>query len=265
MIFNASNFNSTAFEIFGFSIKWYGLAYMLAFIGALYLITYITKKENNKKFNKKFWDEFLFYVVAGIVIGGRLGYVLFYNLPHYIYNPLDILAVWNGGMSFHGGGLGMLGAALLFSKKQKVSFWQLSDYLMIVAPIGLFLGRIANFVNQELYGKFTNGKWGVIFNNEEFPRHPTQLYEAFLEGIVLFIAMLFLYKKTNVMKKHGMLTGIFFILYGVLRTVVELFRLPDTQLGYLFGTNWLTMGMVLCFAMVFVGSGIIYYSNKKPA
>ncbi|MDR1691406.1 MAG: prolipoprotein diacylglyceryl transferase [Rickettsiales bacterium] len=263
MILNATNLNPNAFEFFGFSVKWYGLAYAIAFLLAYYLLVYLTKKEHSEKMTPKFWDGFLLYAILGIILGGRLGYVLFYNFPQYLANPLEIFAVWKGGMSFHGGGLGLLTGAYLFSKKENVKFFNLADYLMLAAPIGLFFGRIANFINQELYGKFTDGSWGVIFNGETNPRYPTQLFEAFFEGIVLFIVMLVLYKKTNVMKKHGMMTGIFFILYAIFRSSVEFFRLPDVQLGYLLGTNWLTMGMVLCIPMLLIGIGLVWMSGGK--
>lgn len=197
-------------------------------------------------------DDLILYGVLGILLGGRLGYVLFYNLPYYLAHPTQILHVWQGGMAFHGGLIGVTLAFLVFARKHRIPFFALMDRIAVVAPIGLLLGRLANFINGELYGRVTTMPWGVIFpNGGPLPRHPSQLYEAALEGLVLFIILWRAATKTSVLKKPGMLAGLFLIGYALSRIVVEFFREPDAQLGFLFAG--LTMGQLLSAAMLLVG------------
>ncbi len=260
-MFDISSFSSVAFHVFGMPIRWYALAYITGFLLAPYYLTYLTTRFSNLKLADKFWDRFLTAAVIGIILGGRLGYVLFYNLSYFLDHPAQIFALWQGGMSFHGGGIGLGVAAYLFCRREKVSFVPVFDLLMCAAPIGLFFGRIANFINQELYGKMTDAWYGVRFHNEPFARHPSQLYEAFLEGFILFIVMYFLYQKKSFRDKPGRLTGVFFLGYGLSRALVEFVRLPDAQIGYLY-SDWLTMGHILSLPMILF-SGWLIFRNKK--
>lgn len=226
------------------------------------MIKFLNKKYNLNLYNdeKKFCDDFFFYGILGIIFGGRLFYILFYNFPYYISNPFEIFALWHGGMSFHGGFLGASIAGYLLCKKYKIDFLKLADVLAVVAPVGLFLGRIANFINLELYGKPTKGNYGFIFPTaDNLPRHPTQLYEAFLEGIVLFLIMFFLVKKYKFEWKK-LNSSLFLILYGSFRIFIEFFREPDIQIGYFF--NFITMGQILSIPLIIVGFYLLINSKK---
>jgi phosphatidylglycerol:prolipoprotein diacylglycerol transferase len=236
-----------AINLFGLQIRWYAIAYIMAFVIGLWLMKKISPVKG-----KKYWDDLLTYVILGVIIGGRLGYVLFYNLHFFLQHPLEIFAIWHGGMSFHGGLAGVIAAVFIFAKKDT---FHILDKISIVAPIGLFFGRIANFINMEVMGRITDKPWGVVFEgSNELPRHPSPLYEAGLEGIVLFIIMWSLRNS----KKTGFLSGVFAILYGSFRIFCEQFREPDTQLGFLFGTDWLTMGMTLSIIMIIIGICLIF-------
>jgi phosphatidylglycerol:prolipoprotein diacylglycerol transferase len=242
-------------------VRWYSMAYIVGIIGGWYLI----KNYNNKieLFDaKKIEDDAFFYVIFGIILGGRLGYVMFYNFSYYIRHLLDIFKVWEGGMSFHGGMLGVICGCYLLAKKHKINFLSFIDLISAVAPIGLFFGRIANFINQELYGRATNSSFGIVFaGTDGIPRHPSQLYEAFFEGFVLFFIMLYFVKrKNNIVKneKKGFLTGFAISYYGMVRFFIEFFREPDAQIGYIF--NYFTMGQILCLPMVAIG---LYLMFKK--
>jgi len=266
-----------AFSVFGLNIRWYALAYVAAFlIGFLVFRRLVSDKKNGSILSDKQLDDLFTAVVLGVIIGGRLGYVLFYNLSFFIEYPLEILAVWKGGMSFHGGLLGVLISVLLFARKvekqksEKVKFWdwfnksfKIMDAIAIVAPIGLFFGRIANFINMEVMGRMTNRPWGVIFaGHGDVPRHPSPLYEASMEGIVLFIVMFCLWKFTKFNERAGVLSGIFAMLYAVFRICCEQFRAPDAQIGFL--TSWgLTMGQLLSGLMFIAGAVIFTVAIKK--
>ncbi len=198
----------------------------------------------------------------GIILGGRLGYVLFYNLPYYLTNPLEIFAVWEGGMAFHGGLLGMIVVLIIYSRSRNLSGWTMFDLAAIAAPIGLFFGRIANFINSELWGRPTDVAWAVVFpNGGPEPRHPSQLYEAALEGALLFLVLRLLSHRFKLLQKPGVLAGSFAIGYGLARSFVELYRVPDAQIGYLSG--FLTMGMLLSLPMVLIGAAIIVWALKR--
>jgi len=234
-------------------IRWYSIAYIAGIMLGWWYISYLNKKD--EFFSEKALDAMVGWAVFGIVLGGRFGYVLFYNLPFYIQNPSQILAVWEGGMSFHGGLLGVIISYYIFSKKYKIPFLSVVDRLACVAPIGLFFGRISNFINGELYGRTTSVAWGMVFpNSDGNPRHPSQLYEAVIEGLVVFIVMLCLVSYRN--KKSGLLSGTFLILYSLSRTIIECFREPDEQLGFLF--NVLTMGQLLSLPMFIMGLYLIF-------
>ena len=240
---------------FGFLvIRWYSLAYIFGILIGWWLgKIIILKKFNNLIFNFdiKEFDNLITYIIVFMLLGGRIGYVLFYNLGYYLSNPLDILKIWEGGMSFHGALAGIILGTYWFSIKKNIPTFFLLDIISFVAPIGIFFGRIANFINGELVGKTTDVAWGVIFPNiDSNIRHPSQLYEAFLEGIVLFIIMnLILFRKNY---KTGTCSYFFLILYGIFRIFSEFYREPDLQIGYFF--NLISMGMILSVLMILAGA-----------
>ena len=238
-------------------IRWYSLAYIFGIlIGWWFAKKLIIFKTENEavSFDGKVFDDLISYIIISIIIGGRLGYIIFYNLSYYLSNPLDMLKIWQGGMSFHGAFLGIVFATYLFSNKLKINTFFFLDIIASVAPIGIFFGRVANFINGELYGKPSNVFWSVIFPEiDKIPRHPSQLYEAALEGVVLFAILIFtIYKKTT---NSGVVSALFMILYGFFRIVSEQFREPDAQIGYLF--DLFSMGSILSFFMILVGLYIL--------
>jgi len=249
---------------FGFIvIRWYSLAYIFGIILGWWLgkkiINHIIKDES-LKFNIKEFDDLITYLIISIIIGGRLGYVIFYNLGYYLDNPFDIIKVWEGGMSFHGALLGIVIGTYLFSKKKNVPTYFLLDIIACVSPIGIFLGRLANFINGELVGKVTNVSWGIIFPAiDNLPRHPSQLYEAVLEGVVLFLILNSLIFKQKY--KMGTCSYLFLIYYGIFRIISEFFRQPDPQIGYFF--NLFSMGTLLSCLMILAGLVISNVLRKK--
>ena len=250
-----------AFSIFGLPIRWYGLAYVAGFICGLYYFQHLIKKWPTKNLTKEKTDDLFIWVVLGIILGGRFGYVLFYNLPYYLTDPIKSLFIWDGGMSFHGGFLGVVAATYLFCRKHKISWFDLGARIAPAACFGLFFGRMANFVNGELYGRVTEGPWGVIFpHGGPLPRHPSQLYEAALEGIVLFLTLHFI-ARTNPPQLR--VTSFFFIFYGLFRAVVELVRQPD-NIAHLSGGAYtlFTQGQLLSLPMILVGAFLFYLSTK---
>ena len=252
---------------FGFvQIRWYSIAYIAGIIlGWLYAIRIIKNtltKHNVLLVDVKYFDDLIIYLVFGIVIGGRLGYVFFYDLNYFIENYIEILKIWKGGMSFHGGLLGVIIATLIFAKNNKTNFFSLADIISCVAPIGLFMGRIANFINGELIGKTTSLPWSVIFPAEDnLPRHPSQLYEAFLEGLLLFVLINYLAFKKNFLLKTGYISALFLIFYSIARIIGENFREPDVHVGYLF--NFFSMGSLLSLITFIFGCIIIFIINKN--
>ena len=247
---------------FGFlAIRWYSLAYIFGILIGWWLAKKILLKQTKKvyfNFEVEEFDDLITYLIISILIGGRVGYILFYNFGYYISNPLDILKIWEGGMSFHGGLTGIIFGTYLYSLKKKVPALFLLDIIACVAPVGIFFGRIANFINGELVGKTTDVYWGIIFPFiDNMPRHPSQLYEAFLEGLVLFILMNIIISKNNY--KIGTCSYMFLIFYGCFRIIAEFFREPDIQVGYLF--NIMSMGMILSAFMILIG--IIIFLSKK--
>jgi phosphatidylglycerol:prolipoprotein diacylglycerol transferase len=246
-------------KIAGFEIRYYSIAYIIGILAANFLIKEANQKE--KFLSPKAYDEWMIWAVLSILIGGRLGYILFYG-TNYFDHPLEIFMIWHGGMSFHGGLAGIIFGMWLFCKKYQIKFFKLSDVLAMATPIGLFLGRIANFVNMELYGRITNSNYGFIFPNAgPLPRHPSQLYEAFFEGIVIFIILFCLNKYSKLAKNTGFLSGAFLILYGSFRIIFENFREPDEQLGFLL--NYFTMGQLLSMPLIIAGILIVKKSIKK--
>jgi len=250
------NFDPVFIDIGFFHIRWYSIAYILGIIfGWIYInkiILQTTKNSNFHSLSKKTFDDLIIYLVLGIVIGGRFGYVVFYNFPHYIINPFEILMIWTGGMSFHGGLIGVIIACVIFGKINKISYLEITDTIACAAPIGLFFGRIANFINGELYGKASTLPWSFIFpNGGNVSRHPSQLYEALLEGLVLFIIINFFALKRKNILKIGIVSSLFLIHYSILRIIGEVFREPDAQLGYFI--EFISMGTTLSLVTLLFG------------
>ena len=252
-----------AISIGPIAIRWYALAYIAGLLlGWKYVVYYCSKTPNIM--SKRDVDDLLFWATLGVILGGRLGYILFYNLDYYLDNPANILKVWQGGMAFHGGFMGVILAIILFARKRGISTMGVLDAVAVATPIGLFFGRIANFINGELFGRTTDVPWGIVFpNGGPEPRHPSQLYEAALEGLILFVVLFILSRNSFVRHRPGILGGTFVAGYGISRIIVEFFRQPDAQLGYLAGG--ITMGQILSIPMVLVGvSCIVYALKSKP-
>ena len=257
-----NNLDPVLFDFWFISIRWYSLSYILGIlIGWWYGRILILKKNHiiENKIELSTFDNLISYLIISIIAGGRLGYIFFYNFSYYLNNPLDIFKIWEGGMSFHGAMLGIVIGIFLFSRKYNCKTFFILDIVSCVSPIGIFLGRIANFINGELVGKVTNVYWSVIFpkiDNE--PRHPSQLYEALLEGFILFLIINFIYLRNNY--KIGSCSSFFLIFYGIFRIFSEIFREPDAQIGYLFGS--ISMGMLLSVFMIIAGT-IIYFKKNE--
>jgi phosphatidylglycerol:prolipoprotein diacylglycerol transferase len=232
--------------------------YLLGFTASFLLVRYQIKKKD-LTFSKDFVDTLYSYLILGLLLGARLGYVLFYDLPVYLHHPLEIFALWHGGMSFHGGLIGSILAGILFCRRHRVDFWQVADLVIVTAPIGLGLGRLGNFINGELYGRVTDVPWAMVFpGGGPLPRHPSQLYEFFLEGVVLFTVLWVLKDRIS---RTGVLTSLFLILYGIFRFSLEFFREPDAQLGYILGP--FTMGQILSSAMIAVGIVVLVFRKNR--
>lgn len=244
-------------------IYWYGVAYVAAIIMGWRYGKLLIRRSPNSQITEKNFDDFIIWLAVGIIIGGRIGYLIFYNPGQIIKNPLELFHIWVPGRSFHGGLIGAVISTLWFCHRNKINLWRLSDIAAMATPIGLFFGRIANFVNAELYGRTTEVSWGIIFpGSDGLPRHPSQLYEAFAEGILLFILLLLVEFKTDWReKKPGSSVGLMLLGYGVARTICELFREPDAPLGYFFGN--LTMGQLLSFPMLLAGCLMFIYGFRR--
>ena len=260
------NFDPVFIDLGIFQIRWYSLAYIAGIaLGWLYAIKIIEKlslKKNYFLVRREQFDELITYLIIGIVLGGRLGYVIFYNFKYYSENIIEIFKLWQGGMSFHGGLIGLIIAVYIYSKNSKTSFFKFADIISCVAPIGIFLGRIANFINGELYGKVSTLPWAIIFPYAgNVARHPSQIYEAILEGFILFILLNYLAFKKNLIIKSGYISGLFLIFYSILRIIAENFREPDVHIGYLF--NYISMGTLLSLIIFFVGFVIILLIKKN--
>ncbi len=265
--------SDTAFSLGPLSVKWYGLSYIAGIILAyLYAKRTINKKhlwqvKNADKQaivpNKTMLEDLMFFSLIGIILGGRIGYTLFYNLSDFLQNPLDIFKIWQGGMSFHGGFIGVCLAAVFMAKTRKIPLMRIADILAISAPIGIFLVRLANFVNQELYGRATDVPWAVIFSPNGYPlapRHPSQLYEAFLEGVVIFVVLWFASRKLKILTKPGIATSMFLIMYGLFRFLVEYVREPDygiEQFGFL------TRGQTYSLPMLIAGILLFLWAKRR--
>lgn len=238
------------------SVRWYGMMYLIGFVSSYLLVKYQIKKKKTAMSMKDI-DSLYSFLIFSLIIGARLGYIIFYDLNNYLRNPLEIFAVWHGGMSFHGGLIGSVIAGISFCRKLKIDFWQIADIVIVTAPIGLGLGRLGNFINGELYGRITDVPWAMVFPaGGPYPRHPSQVYEFLLEGVALFVILWFLKGRKL---KPGILSSLFLILYGSFRFFVEFFREPDSQLGFIFGP--FTMGQMLSVIVIICGFGIMSYKS----
>lgn len=242
-------------------IHWYGIMYGVGFI-----LTYLIVKAQVRRRGMSLTDndlaDFIMYLIMGVILGGRLGYVLFYNLKDYLMHPAEILAVWHGGMSFHGGLIGTIVAGYLFCRAQRLNFLEIADITIVAVPLGLALGRLGNFINGELWGRPTDVPWAMVFPLDPtgLPRHPSQLYEFALEGIVLFLLLFFLSRRRL---PNGVLLGVFLMGYGLIRFCLEFLRTPDAQLGFVLGP--LSMGQLLSLPMFFGGLALIWWALRRPA
>jgi phosphatidylglycerol:prolipoprotein diacylglycerol transferase len=259
-----------AFQLGPLAVRWYALGYLFGvLLGALYGMSLLKRKSlwanNAPPFPAPAIWDFAFWAIIGIVVGGRTGYVLFYNLPLYLSHPLEIFQLWDGGMAFHGGLVGLVVAVGLFTRSKGGNILSAIDLMAACAPIGIFLVRCANFINGELYGRETNLPWGVIFpNGGPLPRHPSQLYEGLLEGVIMFIIIRLVSHVAYGLRRPGLAAGVFGVWYAISRIVVEFVRIPDPQLGYLFD-GWVTMGQILSLPVGLVGLILIAYAIRKPA
>lgn len=251
-----NNFDPVAFSLFAFDIKWYSLSYIFGILlGWIYIRKFIIT-DINVKF---LFDDYITYVILGVILGGRIGYVIFYNIKYYLDNFLEILFVWQGGMSFHGGLIGVIIATTIFAKKNNISSFKFLDYISLSAPIGIFLGRISNFVNSELFGRQTDLPWSVIFVKvDNLSRHPSQIYEAIFEGLLLFFILNLLRKKFLI---EGVISSLFLILYSFFRFFIEFTRAPDTHLGLIIFD--LSMGQLMSLATIFFGILLFYYKVRN--
>ena len=252
-----NDFDPVAFNIFSLEIRWYSLSYIFGIIFGWF---YCKKKLIKNDSIQKLFDDYIFYLIIGIILGGRLGYVVIYNLSYYFSHPFEILMIWQGGMSFHGAVIGVVISTYFFSAKNKINTFYFLDLVALSAPIGIFLGRISNFINSELYGRTTDLFWGVKFEKiDNLIRHPSQLYEAFLEGILLFIFLNYFSKKYK-NRLNGFTSSLFLIIYSLFRFLIEFTREPDTQLGYFF--DFLTMGQLISIVFLIFGLVLFYKKNE---
>ncbi len=259
-------FDPFIFQIGGFGVRWYALAYIAGLLLGFYLLRRQARSEN-AALSLPQLDALLNYVIIGIILGGRLGYVVFYDLGYFLGNPIEIVKVWQGGMSFHGGLIGVTLAMVICARRHAIPVLAISDRVAMVTPIGLFLGRLSNFINGELLGRVTDVPWAMIFpHSDGAPRHPSQLYEAALEGAFLGLIMLIAVRR-GALARRGTLTALLLLIYGVVRFLIEYVREPDTQLGLLFGG--MTMGQILCLPMIAAGIYLLgfrkhYHGIERP-
>ncbi len=260
--FSDLNLSPIALDLGFFKIRWYSLAYIAGIIFAWWYVNKLIVQPN-APMARRHTEDLVFYCTLGVILGGRLGYVLFYK-PSMVIHPMDVLKVWEGGMSFHGGAIGVVLAMIYAARRHKLNFLRMMDYVGCGVPMGLFLGRLANFVNGELWGRVTDVPWAIIFPAAgDEPRHPSQLYEAGLEGLLIFAVLCVLFWKTDARIKPGRLSGVGLFIYGAGRFYLEQFRQPDAGLEHL---SWhLTMGQTLCLPMLVAGAGLIWWSTRAHA
>jgi phosphatidylglycerol:prolipoprotein diacylglycerol transferase len=247
------------------AIRWYALAYIAGLVIGWQIMRRVCAQPPKLLTPEKI-DDFLLWAALGVILGGRLGYVFFYKPREFLADPIQIVLLWEGGMSFHGGLLGVISAILLFAVRNKTDPFRLADLVALVAPIGLFFGRLANFINGELWGRPSDVPWAMIFpRGGPMPRHPSQLYQAFFEGVLLLSVVWLVARLSEGRRRPGLLTGVFCAGYGVARIVGEVFREPDSFLGFILGSEWLTMGMLLSLPMVAFGAWLIVRARSRPA
>jgi phosphatidylglycerol---prolipoprotein diacylglyceryl transferase len=260
------NIDPVLFSIGPLAVRWYALAYIA---GLLFASWYIKRLVTDPRLwngsaasiTPKQVDDLFIWALLGVVLGGRIGYVLFYEPMRFLASPLEIFNTMGGGMSFHGGFIGVILACYFFGRGVQTSMWSLLDLAATAVPVGLGLGRVANFINAELYGRASDAPWAVVFPGENFSRHPSQIYEAILEGLVLFVVIRFFSNSKLMLPRTGFISGVFALGYGLSRIVVEFFREPDTQIGYFAG--FITMGMILSLPLVIVGLALLWWSRKS--
>jgi len=246
-----------AIQLGPLAVHWYGLMYLVGFVAAWALARF---RANDYRWEKSQVEDLLFYGAIGVIIGGRIGYALFYDLPNVISNPITLFKVWQGGMSFHGGLLGVLIAIGFFGRKSGKSFFEISDFVAPLVPLGLFFGRIGNFINGELWGRVSDVPWAMVFpTGGPLARHPSQLYQAMLEGLLLFIILWWFSAKT---RPRAAVSGLFLLGYGCFRFIAEFFRVPDPQYGYL-AFDWFTMGQLLCVPMIIAGLIMMIWAYQR--
>ena len=248
-----------AFSLGPISVRWYGLMYLAAFAAALFLGNLRARKSNGLWHPDQIGD-LVFYGAIGVILGGRFGYVFFYNFDYFLSNPLWLFKVWEGGMAFHGGLLGVLVAMWLYGRSQGKTFFQITDFVAPIVPLGLGFGRLGNFIGGELWGRASDVSWAMVFPNDpsQLARHPSQLYQFFLEGIVLFSVLWWFSSKP---RPRMAVSGVFLLIYGMARFAVEFFREPDAQLGFI-AFDWLTMGQLLSTPMIILGIGMVFWAYK---
>ncbi len=252
-----NNFDPVAFQVFSFDIRWYSLSYIFGIIfGWIHCNKFLIKDPKIKDL----FSDYISFLIIGIVVGGRLGYVFFYNFDYYFNNPLEIVMIWSGGMSFHGALVGIVIVTIFFSKNKDINTFYFLDLVAVTAPVGIFLGRVANFINSELYGRETELPWSVKFVKvDDLNRHPSQIYEAMFEGLVLFIVLNYLYKRLS--PQTGLISALFLILYSIFRFVIEFSREPDAQLGFVMMS--FTMGQIISVFTLLAGIYLYYHSYGK--
>ena len=260
----APDIDPVAFSLGPLKVHWYGLMYLVGFLGGWALGVHRARRPGSGWQAQEIGD-LLFYIALGVILGGRLGYVLFYNPGYYLDHPLEVFAIWRGGMAFHGALLGAIGAVWLYARHTHRRFFAVTDFAAPLTPLGLGAGRIGNFINQELWGKVTDAPWGMVFARTAgpLPRHPTQLYEFALEGVALFV-VLWLYSARP--RPVGTVSGLFLVCYGAFRFFIEFFRVPDAHIGYV-AFGWLTMGQVLSAPMILFGAWLLWYgaTHERPS
>ena len=262
MNFIQPSIDPVIFSISFLEVRWYSLAYIFGLLIGLYMMKRLNNLIRDNLISNSLIDSFFIWAVFGIIIGGRIGYVFFYQTNSVIENPIFIFEIWKGGMSFHGGLIGIIVSMILFSKVYKIKFYYLSDLVSTVAPLGLFLGRITNFINTELIGRPTEFYISVVYPSiDNIPRHPSQLYEAVFEGLLLFVILNFYFFKTKDLNNYGFISGLFLSLYSIFRFFIEFLREPDSQIGLYF--NFISMGQILCVPMFIFGTYLIFYYAKK--
>ena len=255
----APDIDPVAIHLGPLQVHWYGLMYLIGFMGAWWLGIYRAKRPGSGWHPQEIAD-FLFYGALGVILGGRIGYVLFYNLGYYLDHPIEVFYIWAGGMSFHGGLLGVITAMWWYARRTNRTFFVVADFVALLTPTGLAAGRIGNFINHELWGRVTDAPWGMVFPNAgPLPRHPSQLYEFSLEGVALF-AILWTYARKP--RPTASVSGLFLLCYGCFRFIVEFVREPDPQLGYL-AFGWLTMGQVLSLPMILFGGWLMWWAHRR--